>query len=71
MKISRSEYDRFKATPHHPALRLGQAWYNHFKLHAHTAANSEERVLLDRIYNERDAAKAERLILDNFTDYTN
>lgn len=70
MRISRSEFDRFDKTPQHPALRYGQAWYNHFKLHAHHAADPAERNLLDRIYNERDADKARSLILVHFTSHT-
>ena len=71
MKISRSEYNRFKAIVPHPALRLGQAWFNYFTIHKHTPVNDAERVLLDRIYNERDAVTAERMILENFIDEGN
>lgn len=71
MKISRSEYDRFKATPQHAALRFGQAWFNYFTLQKHTPVNDAERLLLDRVYNERDAKAAESLIIANFTDTEN
>ena len=71
MQISRTEFNRFKAVPHHPALRFGQAWFNYFTLQKHTPASDAERVMLDRIYNERDPSKAESLILANFTDPTN
>lgn len=71
MKISYSEFKRFKATRRTtPALRLGQAWFNYFNLHKHTPADFDERVLLDRIYNERDA-EAQSLILTHFTDMDN
>lgn len=70
MRISISEFGIFKRTPH-PGLRFGQAWFNYFKLHAHTPASHAEKALLDRIYNECDPKAAESLILANFTDTEN
>ena len=55
MKISRTEFERFDAQfrlksrkgGEWEQLRYGQAWYNYFHLQKHTAANEDERKLLE------------------------
>lgn len=71
MQISRSEHLRFlsqvwPAQKEAGHLRLGQAWYNHFKLQAHTPASPEERLQLDRIHAEKNPSRACALIEAQF-----
>lgn len=78
MKISLTAYDEFlayhgratKEVDGYNHLRFGQAWYNYFKLQAHTQTEAE-RVALDRIYNETDTLKAMQAIRNNFIDASN
>ena len=70
MKISRSEYNMFCAEYARGAYtgqRFGQAWYNHFKMHAHNATG-EDRVRLDKLYNERVENIARVTILNYYLD---
>jgi hypothetical protein len=77
MRISRTEFDKFDTLYYKQAYpggcwhgqRYGQAWYNHFKLHAHNAS-VVDRIILDKIYNDPSPANARTSILQNFTDDT-
>lgn len=79
MKISRTEFERFDAQfrlksrkgGEWEQLRYGQAWYNYFHLQKHTAANEDERKLLDSIYEIRQVSHARVEILKHFTDSEN
>lgn len=72
MRISRTEYNKFAtmyAQGVYEGQRFGQAWYNHFKMHAHNAS-IVDRIILDNLYNETNKDKARHSILQNFTDDT-
>jgi hypothetical protein len=79
MKISLTEYEVFREQWKRKSrkggewqhLRYGQAWFNYFKLHQHNInlpEGSDERVMLDRLYNTVHTKDAEAVIAANFLD---
>lgn len=59
--ISKTEYDRFCATPYDPHLRFGQAFFNHFGLHK-MADQREATAIYEKATKQEAWPLIERLI---------
>ena len=67
LKISWSEIVEFHKVKHPNNIRLGQAFYNYFKLHK--IKNKEDMKVCDKLWS-LDGKEAQKII-DSVTDYTN
>ena len=58
MRFTKSEVAAFRHN--NKALRWGQAFYNHFKLHK--VQNAQDKAFCDRLWNEPDEARAKAMV---------